>query len=126
MGQSTPLVPLALVVEDDALQRMTISDLLLDEHVQVVQCESAEAAELVLDRYGEVITILLTDMNLAGRMTGIELAKRARAKYPNLDIVVVSAHPQDVSDDIRFIRKPWQPLDIVREALRYPKRHSSR
>jgi CheY-like chemotaxis protein len=124
MGQSKPFVPLALIVEDDALQRSTISDLLEDEHVQVIQCESAEAAELVLGRYGEAITMLLTDVNLAGSMSGIELAKNARAKYPNLHIVIVSGRPQEVSSDIRFILKPWQPLEIVREALRFPKRHS--
>jgi CheY-like chemotaxis protein len=39
---------LALVVEDDALQREVIADLLKDEGLEVVECSSAEAAEQAL------------------------------------------------------------------------------
>ena len=40
-----PLPPVALVVEDDELQREILSDFLKDENMDVIQCESAEAAE---------------------------------------------------------------------------------
>ena len=39
---------IALVVEDDPFQRAFVADLLKDEGLQVVECASAEAAELVL------------------------------------------------------------------------------
>ena len=118
MGQAKPILPLVLMVEDDALQRTSLSDLLEDEHVEVLQCASAEAAELLLDRYGEAISLLLTDVNLAGQMTGIELARRAKARLPKLRIVVMSGLPSDVPSDLHFIRKPFQPLDVLRELLK--------
>jgi CheY-like chemotaxis protein len=46
MKGSIPL--LALVVEDDALQREFLCDLLRSENLDVIQCESAEAAELIV------------------------------------------------------------------------------
>jgi hypothetical protein len=44
--------PIALVVEDDFLQRSSIALLLEDREMDVFQCESAEAAELVLQKAG--------------------------------------------------------------------------
>ena len=48
MGQSKPFRATALVVEDDPMQREMISVLLEESNYDVIQCESAEAAELVL------------------------------------------------------------------------------
>jgi len=66
---------MALVVEDDVLQRASVAILLEESDMDVFQCESAEAAELVLEHVGSAICFLFTDVNLAGSMTGIELAR---------------------------------------------------
>ena len=95
MGQSHPYKKIALVVEDDALQRETIVTLLEESEMDVIQCESGEAAELVLEHVGGCLTTLLTDVNLAGTMDGIELAQIARERFPALRIVVISANPRD-------------------------------
>jgi CheY-like chemotaxis protein len=42
----------ALGVEDDALQREVVSELLRDNGLEVVECSTAEAAELVLTSAG--------------------------------------------------------------------------
>ena len=47
MGQSKPFRATALVVEDDPMQREMICLLLEESDVDVIECESAEAAELV-------------------------------------------------------------------------------
>ena len=44
MGQATPYKPIALVVEDNALQREHAVVLLEECEMAVVQCDSAEAA----------------------------------------------------------------------------------
>ena len=49
MGQSKPLRATALIVEDDPMQRDMICLLLEESEVDVIECESAEAAELVLE-----------------------------------------------------------------------------
>ena len=45
--------PLALIGEDDDNQRALLSRLLEDFRMQVLECDSAEAAVSVLDRIGE-------------------------------------------------------------------------
>jgi two-component system, cell cycle response regulator CpdR len=123
MGQAQPYKEIALVVEDDPFQREIIVTLLEGSEMDVIQCESAEAAELVLEHVGGCLTTLLTDVNLAGTMDGIELAHIARERFPTLRIVVISANPRisRLPDGTQFIAKPWSPLELLREA--HPWRH---
>ena len=50
MGQSKPLRATALIVEDDPMQREMICLLLEESDYDVIQCESAEAAQFVLGK----------------------------------------------------------------------------
>lgn len=118
MGQSQPAKQIALVVEDDALQRESIVTLLEESEMDVIACESGTAASLVLDHVGCNVTTLLTDINLAGTMDGIELAQIAHERFPALRIIVISANPRvsRLPDGTQFIAKPWKPLELLRGA----------
>ena len=118
MGQSAPFRATALVVEDDPMQREMICVLLEESNYDVIQCESAEAAELVLDKFSDRLVFLMTDVSLAGRMNGVELARIARARIPRLGVIVVSgrAPPEPLPEGVKFWSKPWAALDILREA----------
>lgn len=118
MGQSGPIRATALIVEDDPMQREMICLLLEESDYDVIQCESAEAAELVIDRVGGCLALLMTDVNLAGRMSGVELAYIAKERNPRLDVVVTSGRPlkQPLPDGAKFWAKPWAALDVLREA----------
>jgi len=107
-----------LVVEDDELQRELISEILKDDNYEVFECESGEAAELLLERNGEAISLLVTDVGLAGKMTGAELAQRARVRRPTLGILVSSGTcpAQGIPQGAKFLQKPWSPSTLVREA----------
>jgi CheY-like chemotaxis protein len=117
MGQAQTYKRLALVVEDDPVQRETIVTLLEGSDMDVIQCESGEAAEMVLEHVGGCLTTLLTDVSLAGAMDGIELAQIAHERYPALRIVVISATPRvsRLPDGTSFIAKPWSPLELLRQ-----------
>jgi DNA-binding NtrC family response regulator len=118
MGQSKPLRATALIVEDDPMQREMICVLLEESDYNVIQCESAEAAELVIDKVGGCLSFLMTDVNLAGRMNGVELAHIAKERNPLLDVVVTSGRPLSapLPDGAKFWAKPWAALDVLREA----------
>ncbi len=118
MGQLGSPRPLALVVEDDKPQRDALAKLLEKNQMQVIQCESAEAACVVLSKMGIGISFLFTGVELAGLMDGASLAMRARRRYPNITIVVASGErrPRELPSELTFIPKPWQPSDILREA----------
>jgi CheY-like chemotaxis protein len=117
MRQSQPDKPIALVVEDDALQRESIVTLLEESEMEVISCESGEAASLVLDHVGGGVSTLLTDVNLAGTMNGIDLAQIAHERFPALRIIVISANPRlsRLPDGAQFIAKPWKPLELLRQ-----------
>ena len=118
MGQSKPFRAAALIVEDDSSQREMLSFLLEESHFDVIQCESAEAAERVLANNGGALSLMITDVNLAGSMNGVELAFIAKECHPKLDVVVTSGRPLagSLPDGAKFWPKPWAPLDILREA----------
>ena len=120
MGQSTPLKPIALVVEDDVMQRDMVAMLLEESDMNVIQCESAEAAMAVLDKIGGAISLLFTDINLAGMMDGIALANAAKRRFPDMHVIVTSglSRGDGLPDGALFMRKPWRPLDLLREAER--------
>jgi DNA-binding response OmpR family regulator len=82
--------PIAVVVEDDYFQCEQITEILEANEMQVIRCDTAEAAELVIAR------------------TGLEM-------FPNLAIVVVSGTRRDVPRGIAFLEKPWNPSELLRE-----------
>ncbi len=118
MGRSRPFRATVLVVEDDQMQREMIGLLLEESQCDVIECESAEAAEIVLQRRSESLSLMMTDVGLAGPMNGVELAHIARRCNPALDVIVTSGRPlpQELPDGATFWPKPWAPLDIIRVA----------
>ena len=120
MGQSKPFRATALVVEDDPMQREMICLLLEESEMDVIECESGEAAELVLEEAGAGLVMLMTDVQLAGHMNGVELAHVAKKFNPDIDVIVTSGIPlrQTLPDGVKFWTKPWAPLDVIRQAER--------
>jgi CheY-like chemotaxis protein len=120
MAQATPFKPIALVVEDDVLQRELVVVLLEESEMSVTQCESAEAALRILEKIGGCVSILFTDIHLAGAMDGVELAHFVAQRYPNIHVIVTSglAPARRLPDGVMFMPKPWLPLNVLREAER--------
>jgi CheY-like chemotaxis protein len=117
MGQATPFKPIALVVEDDAIQREYAVTLLEESEMGVIQCDSAEAALRVLEKMGECVSLMFTDVNLGGDVDGLELARFAKANFPNIHVIVTSGTPRaGLPDGAKFLAKPWRALDVLREA----------
>jgi two-component system, cell cycle response regulator CpdR len=109
--------PTALVVEDDGLQRLAAATLLQETDMDVIQCESGEAAELVLNRQGGCLCLMFTDVNLSGRMTGAELAALAAERFPHMRVIVTSGRgPPALPPGALFMAKPWRPAELVEEA----------
>jgi DNA-binding NtrC family response regulator len=108
----------ALVVEDDTLQREALADLLKDEGLEVIECITAEAAELVVASTGSELKALVTDVSLSGEMSGVELAQYAKRKFPHINVIMVSGRllpyvPQDAS----FLLKPYRPRELLEAVL---------
>ena len=120
MGQAIPFKPIALVVEDDVLQRELVAVLLEESELSVIQCQSAEQALRVLKKMGGRVSMMFTDVKLAGKIDGVELAHFATRCYPKIRVIVTSglALPKSLPEGAMFMPKPWLPLDVLREAAR--------
>ena len=106
---------LAFVVEDDEVQREILSDILKRENLDVIECESAEAAELVIARCGADLKLLITDVRLTGHGDGIELAEFAKQQFPALNIIIVSGvDGLTLPPNIRFLNTPYRQQDLLK------------
>ena len=109
---------MALVVEDDAFQREAISDLLRGEGLEVVECSTAEAAELVVVSTGTELLALVTDISLGGEMSGVQLAEYAKRKFPHLKVILVSGkNPSYLPQDTTFLLKPYRAKQLLDAVL---------
>ena len=120
MGRAVPFKPIAVVVEDDMIQREDVAALLEESDMGVVQCDTAEEALRVLEKIGECVSLIFTDVKLSGQIDGVELAHFSAQHYPNIHVIVTSglALTRRLPAGVRFMPKPWLPLDILREVER--------
>jgi DNA-binding NtrC family response regulator len=120
MGQTSPFKPIALVVEDDIFQREEVAVLLEESEMGVVQCDTAEEALRVLEKIGECVSLMFIDVELGGWIDGVELAHFSTQRYPNIHVIVTSglAGTRRLPVGVKFMPKPWLPLDILRRAER--------
>lgn len=114
-----------LVVEDDQLQRELVSLIFEESDMHVIQCMSAEAAAAVLERTGRNLTLMFTDVDIDGEMSGLELAWMAAERFPDIDVIVTSEQViAEAPDNVLFMQKPWLPLELLRQAEMSRQRHA--
>ena len=94
--------------------------------MHVIACMSAEAAAAVLEKVGKDLTLMPTDDDLEGEMSGVDLAKIAVERFPDLDVIVTSGEDleEDVPENVLFMQKPWLPLELLRQAEISRRRHA--
>ena len=117
-----PVAKVILIVEDDFLIRLIISDELTAQGFQVIQAATADEALRVLQA-GVMIDLILTDVRMPGTLDGLELARRVRVNWPRVKVIVVSGDlpsmPSDGSADL-FFAKPYNAAyvcDAVKQLL---------
>ena len=104
--------PRILVVEDDFLIRMMLTEMLGDAGYDIVEAESGDQALPLLDAS---IALLLTDIQLPGSLNGPALAARARQLRPDLPVIYTSGRTETSSSPNRremSIAKPYQNTEI--------------
>jgi DNA-binding NarL/FixJ family response regulator len=108
-----------LIVDDHAILRAGVREMLADEEdLEVVgEAGSAEEALQLLDG-GTKVDVVVLDITLPGQ-SGIELLKHLRTERPDLAILVLSMHPER-SFAVRLMRagaNGYVPKMIVPEEL---------
>ncbi len=108
-----------LLVEDEFLIRMTLSEALADAGFEVLEAEDADQA-LALLASDSTIQLLLTDIQLPGSCNGQVLVERARQTRPTLPVIFMSGRlgttPAGGGGRDRYIAKPYLPSEICSAA----------
>ena len=122
MGQAQPKRRTALVVEDDAELRWLTATLLEESELDIVECESAEAALAIMLIRGPDVTMIFADIRLPGVMDGVDLAREVKMRWPHLTVVLTSGNPGErinhLPPGVLYMAKPWQPLNVLMVAER--------
>jgi CheY-like chemotaxis protein len=115
--QSPKASAAVLVVEDEVLVRMYVSDVLGQSGFEVIEADNAEAA---LSRIATDtgICAVVSDIAMPGRFDGFELARRLRREFPRVGVVLVSGvlEPKDfyMPLGVRFVSKPVRAATLLR------------
>jgi CheY-like chemotaxis protein len=102
------------VIEDEWLVRNNIVNELKERGWTVVETATGEEALALLAAHE--VDVVLTDIQLAGPMTGWDVAHAARTAKPDLPVIYASANASDPLRRVAgslFFGKPYDPADVV-------------
>src|SRR6266480_1037989 len=107
--------------------RLSLKKVLMDEGYSVRAAESAEEA---LDLLGkEEFFMVITDARLGG-MSGYEFLGKARKQWPDLPVLMITAHatPRLAVEAIKagavdYLNKPFEPEELLHAVKRCAERY---
>lgn len=117
-----------LLVEDDSSVRELTQTVLQNYGYNVVTAESASDALELWKQHGDRIRLLLTDVIMPDKMTGMELARMLRAAKPSLKVICMSGYNREVMarengndtsgpsghEGMEFLQKPCPPQSLAK------------
>jgi two-component system, response regulator PdtaR len=113
---------IALVVEDEPELRYLAGSVLEEAELEVAEAESGEEALSFLRERAPEVAIMFVDVNLPGKINGVDLAVMAAQFWPWIRVVVTSGGMNRPISDLprtaTFMPKPWRALDVLVEAGR--------
>lgn len=106
-----------LVVEDEPLVRVSVSDMLGQSGFAVLEAANGDEA-LTLIAGSENICALVSDVAMPGSVDGFDLARRVRDTRPRMGIVLVSGaiapDGRALPLGVRFVSKPVRAATLLR------------
>jgi CheY-like chemotaxis protein len=106
---------LALIVEDQPFLGLVAADILEEEELVTCHAHDPTGAMDLLSSEPE-ITLVLTDLDLGGSNSGLELAREILTKRPTTQIVLTWSGagrlPLDLPDGVALVRKPYSSAQL--------------
>lgn len=110
---SSPGKPRVLVVDDDSLVVAALTRALAATFIVLTAPGTTAALQVLV---ANSVDVLVTDLDMPGGPNGIALLAIARATYPHMRRILLSAKPEPCEDAELTIEKPW-PRDLARVIL---------
>jgi len=102
-----------LLVEDDNNIRKITREFLIKLGYKVQHAASGEQAIEIIGKNSTQINLLITDVIMPG-ISGVELSKKVKEKYPNIGIIYTSGYSDDLpiedgflEKSVNFVQKPF-------------------
>src|SRR5689334_7095544 len=99
-----------LIVEDNTELRMLTKEILEECQLDIIECESAEAALATMLLRGRDEAMVFADIRLSGVMDGIELAREVKLRWPHLVVILASGNAAEYLDQlppgVEYMPKP--------------------
>ena len=108
-----------LVVEDEVLVRVVISEYLRRCGYKVIEAVSADEAILVLQKADLRVDVVFSDIEMSGSMDGFGLSRWVHDNRPELQIILTGtvARAADAAADLceegPTLAKPYEPQLVV-------------
>lgn len=106
-----------LVAEDDNQVREVAAEMLRDAGFRVLAASDGRQALALLVR-GEAVDVLFTDVVMPGGLSGVELARRARALRPEIGVILASGYAAEAlggdAPEFELLAKPYDRDLVVR------------
>jgi CheY-like chemotaxis protein len=108
-----------LIAEDECIVRTLAAEVLSDAGFGVHEAAQASEALDILERAADDIDLLFTDINMPGSVDGLELARRVRARWPRIALLISSGavRPIQLPAGAKFMLKPYDLEKVVAEVL---------
>nr|WP_315399641.1 response regulator [uncultured Duganella sp.] len=110
-----------LVVEDDAQVRETVVEILKGLGYAVLKAADGQSALSIIES-GLPIDLLFTDVVMPGSLRSPELARRAKAVLPGLEVLFTSGYTQNaivhggrLDAGVELLSKPYRREDLARK-----------
>jgi signal transduction histidine kinase len=119
-----------LLVEDDTLVRAGVAMQLTSLGYKVTEAENGVAGLEILEAGDRSIDVLLTDMVMPGRLSGLMLAGEVGHRWPTVRRILMSGYTENavvqdgqLEDGVRLLIKPFRKIELaqmLREVLEAP------
>ena len=106
-----------VLVEDEALIRALMVDVLTEAGFDVLEAEHADEALAIMQAEAYRVSVLFTDIHMPGRMDGIGLVHHVHQHWPEVRLLIASGKARlggsDLPPGCNFLPKPYNLHDTV-------------
>jgi DNA-binding NtrC family response regulator len=107
-----------LVVEDDPLVRASAMAFFTAEQHDAIEAANALEAVAILEERATPVGAIFSDINMPGEMDGLELARFAKRRWPEMVVVLTSGGVHGASSALldgvdAFFAKPYKVHEVA-------------
>ncbi len=108
-----------LLVEDNEDVAVSTAAILQSAGLDVTHMWSADTALAALQGGAQLPDIVLSDIEMPGKLSGMDLAFRLREQWPRLPVVLITGYAKQLEDAVsgglRVLPKPTPAIELLRE-----------